>query len=98
MIYSKIFQTILLSASISIMGSPPSAAMKNEDNDETPPSNLKILDRGLDCLWNLDEENDAAIQTSTGLRHHNGQGVPQNYEEAMRWYKKAAAQNYARAQ
>jgi len=30
--------------------------------------------------------------------YHDGQGVPQDYAEAVRWYRKATEQNYAAAQ
>ena len=30
--------------------------------------------------------------------YYNGQGVPQNYAEAMKWYRKAAQQDHASAQ
>jgi hypothetical protein len=30
--------------------------------------------------------------------YHNGEGVPQNYAEAVRWYRKAANQGDAEAQ
>ena len=30
--------------------------------------------------------------------YKNGQGVPQNYPEAVKWYRKVAEQGYAEAQ
>jgi TPR repeat protein len=30
--------------------------------------------------------------------YDNGQGVPQDYATAVRWYRKAAEQGYAKAQ
>ena len=37
-------------------------------------------------------------QYSLGLMYDEGQGVPQDYAEAVKWYRKAAEQGHARAQ
>ena len=37
-------------------------------------------------------------QSNLGVMHQNGQGVPQNFKEALRWYTKAAKQGQAGAQ
>src|ERR1019366_4690507 len=34
----------------------------------------------------------------TGVKYYHAQGVPQDYTEAVKWYRKAAEQNYALAQ
>ena len=44
------------------------------------------------------EQGDAAAQTSLGFMYRNGEGVPQDYGEALRWYRLAADQGYAGAQ
>ena len=44
------------------------------------------------------EAGNAEAQFELGLMHHEGQGVPQDYAEARRWYEKAAAQGHAEAQ
>ena len=41
---------------------------------------------------------DARAQYNLGLRYDNGQGVSQDYTEAVKWYRKAADQGHARAQ
>ena len=46
----------------------------------------------------LAEQGHADAQTNIGLLYENGQGVPQNYGEAVKWYRKAAEQGYADAQ
>ena len=35
---------------------------------------------------------------NTGVMHRDGQGVPQNFKEALRWFTKAAEQGHAGAQ
>ena len=37
-------------------------------------------------------------QFNLGLMYYKGQGVPQDYEEALRWFKEAAEQGDAQAQ
>jgi len=37
-------------------------------------------------------------QFNLGRMYHHGRGVPQNYTEALRWYRLAAAQGVASAQ
>ena len=49
------------------------------------------------CL-RLAKEGNAEAQTHLGKIYYEGKGVPQNYLEALRWYRAAAAQGYAKAQ
>jgi hypothetical protein len=44
------------------------------------------------------ERGDASAQNSLGLMYDNGHGVPQNYTEAVKWYRMAAEQGNADAQ
>ena len=44
------------------------------------------------------EQGDAVAQFNLGVMYYGGEGVPQDYEEALRWYKLAAEQGYAVAQ
>mgnify|MGYP001440917094 CR=1 FL=1 len=40
----------------------------------------------------------AEAQLNLGEKYNNGDGVPQDYVEAVRWYRLAAEQGYANAQ
>ena len=44
------------------------------------------------------EQGNAWAQGAIGALYDNGMGVPQNYYEAVKWYRMAAEQNYAQAQ
>jgi TPR repeat protein len=44
------------------------------------------------------EEGDAKAQCDIGRMYYHGQGVQQNYAEALRWYRKAADQGDTKAQ
>ena len=46
----------------------------------------------------LAEEGNAVAQNNLGLMYHNGWGVPQDYKEAVYWYRLAAEQEHAKAQ
>lgn len=48
-------------------------------------------------LWLAKKENPGA-QYGLGTIYENGRGVPQNYQEALKWYRLAARQGYAMAQ
>ena len=44
------------------------------------------------------EAGDVAAENKLGAAYYHGQGVPQDYAEGMRWFRKAADQGYAAAQ
>ncbi|HXS69820.1 MAG TPA: tetratricopeptide repeat protein, partial [Candidatus Polarisedimenticolia bacterium] len=44
------------------------------------------------------EEGDAQAQCYLGVCYQNGQGVKQDYQEAVKWFKKSADQNDSVAQ
>ncbi|HFA5965852.1 tetratricopeptide repeat protein [Neisseria gonorrhoeae] len=44
------------------------------------------------------EQGNAEAQFNLGLMYDNGQGVRQDYAEAVRWYRQAAEQGHAVAQ
>ena len=44
------------------------------------------------------QQGDAQAQNNLGVMYENGRGVPQDYDEAVKWYRLAAAQGDADAQ
>ncbi len=46
----------------------------------------------------LAEQGDAAAQFNLGLMYYDGQGVPQDFREARRWFQRSADQGYEKAQ
>ena len=52
----------------------------------------------LQLMMPLAAKGNAAAQTDIGWMFENGQGVPKDYDEAVKWYRLAAAQGYASAQ
>ena len=51
----------------------------------------------IDALRARAEQGDAAAQNSLGVMYDQGRGVPQDDVEAVRWYRRAAAQGLASA-
>jgi hypothetical protein len=67
------------------------------------PEGTQAYDRGnyvsaMNELRPLAEEGVAPAQFYLGVMYENGQGVPLDYQEAARWYLKAAKQGHDRAQ
>jgi uncharacterized protein len=46
----------------------------------------------------LADSGDASAQYLLGLKYYEGEGVPQHYEEAVKWWRLASAQGNANAQ
>src|ERR1700723_2570184 len=44
------------------------------------------------------EQGDAKSQWALGAMYNYGRGVPKDYVEAVRWYRKSAEQGYAKAE
>ena len=58
----------------------------------------KPLPKDIPSLRALAEKGDANAQNELGLRYYSGQGVKKNFNEALKWFTKAAAQEHFKAQ
>tara|TARA_Y100001936_G_scaffold150946_1_gene147199 strand:- start:3023 stop:3976 length:954 start_codon:yes stop_codon:yes gene_type:complete len=54
-------------------------------------------DIGAQQNLQLTKKTEAQVHFGLGVRFENGQGVPQDYNEAIRWYRLAAEQGHAKA-
>ena len=52
----------------------------------------------LQKILRIAEQGYVPAQYILGMMYDNGQGVRQDYAEAVKWYRKAAEQGYAQAQ
>ena len=52
----------------------------------------------VDLLKNRAAQGEAEAQSALGFKYVTGEGVPQDYTEALKWYRLAAAQGDALAQ
>jgi TPR repeat protein len=53
---------------------------------------------GFEATKRLAEQGDVDAQWNLGRMYGNGRGVPEDDAEAIKWYRLAAEQGYARAQ
>ena len=58
----------------------------------------KPLPKEIPALKALAEKGDANAQNELGVRYYSGQGVKKNFNEALKWFTKAAAQEHPKAQ
>jgi TPR repeat protein len=64
------------------------------DRDEA----IRLAGRALPQVRNMAEKGDAMAQYLLGEFHYGGLGVPESFEIAADWYRKASDQNFAIAQ
>ena len=74
----------------------PLHAWQNSQTCE--PQLSQTEEQDLETLRSAAEQGDAEAQFNLGLMYEQGQGIPQDYAEALRWYRLAAGQGYAAAQ
>lgn len=69
-------------------------------NAQSPQSSneRENTDRNFAEIYKAAEQGDAEAQYNLGLFYYKGNGVAQNYAEAVKWWEKAAKQEYAKAQ
>jgi hypothetical protein len=70
------------------------------DAQDTPSASCADISglSPLEDLRSCGEQGDAYAQFNLGAMYANGQGVPEDYVAAVRWYRLAAEQGYAQAQ
>ncbi len=59
--------------------------------------NKDLSSETYDHLVEMAYDGDACAQSELGMRYYNGDGIEQDYEEAVKWYKKAIEQGDASA-
>ncbi|MEO5348426.1 MAG: sel1 repeat family protein [Magnetococcus sp. YQC-3] len=86
----------LLIAALSLLATPVHA----EGEDMPPVSTLEEVkpDSKLAALLRAAKEGDARAQVKLGIMHHEGEGVLQNFKEAVKWLRLAAGQGDAEGQ
>ena len=70
------------------------------DAQDTPSASCADISglSPLEDLRSCGEQGDVDAQYNLGLRYRNGEGVPKDDAEAVRWFRLAADQGYAGAQ
>src|SRR6266478_4800936 len=81
---SRLIFTLLLASSVALV----QLAAQQTKADQKPIGEVKAKA----------EAGDAESEVELGLRYDNGEGVAKDQVEAVKWYRKAAEQNFAAAQ
>jgi TPR repeat protein len=81
---SRLIFTLLLASSVAVV----QLAAQQTKADQKPIGEVKAKA----------EAGDADSQVELGLRYEQGKGVGKDQVEAVKWYRKAAEQNYTKAQ
>lgn len=68
----------------------------SERSTASPPTDISVEE--LQSLQTKAAQGDAEAQVSLGRLYRHGLGVPQDFQEAVKWYRKAADQGNAEAQ
>lgn len=58
----------------------------------------KSARQNFNSLLSMAVREDVGIQYELGLCYYKGEGVPQSYTEAVKWFRRAAEQGFALAQ
>lgn len=82
-IFSAVLSTVLISCA-RLAGTDSG----KRDFSALPPAELRAAA----------EQGDQKAQFNLGVRYYKGEGVEQNYAEAVKWFRKAAQQGDAKAQ
>src|SRR5271157_5210259 len=69
---------------------------ENVVNEEHAKENILIQENVMNCL-KAAQQGDKISQTRLGEMYLYGKGVPQDYAEAVKWFRKAAEQGHVEA-
>lgn len=79
---------------------PTASTTETEVSSSTAPASTPVTNStdSLASVRQAAESGDPVAQTQLGLAYRNGKGVPQDLQEAVKWYTLAADKNHAEAQ
>ncbi len=83
----------------SLSCTPSHGDIRNERNEETkiPHPRFQYSKEAVKCYTQTANQEHIQTKYFLAIIHENGQGIPQNYKDAVKWYTKAAGQGYADA-
>ena len=82
--------TFLLALTFLFLFSGSSVVFADDFQDGLDAYNRKDYKTAYKLFLPLAEQGYAPAQHNLGVMYDNGQGVPQDYKEAVRWYLKSA--------
>ncbi len=94
-------QELVIGAEAASRGSGQSVTDRGSTDQrsaEQRSANQHLQAKSLADLRKLADRGDADAQWQIGVRYHNGEGVPHDDAQAMRWFQRAAEQGHVTAQ
>ncbi len=93
-----IFGTLQVATALALLSTVPATAQTIPNNPATQQKASTQESADVNKLHHAAEQGDAKAQYNLGVIYSSGQGVPQDYAQAVAWYRKAAEQGLAPAQ
>ena len=90
-------RTLLVTLSVGVCLATLMGCGNKPEKDASPAAEASPAD-DIETMRKAAEAGDAVAQYKLGLMYHDGEGVPEDYAEAFKWFRKAAEQRYAKAQ
>ena len=84
-------RTLLVTFAVAVCLATLMGCGNTPEKDTSPADDIETMRKAA-------EAGDDVAQYSLGVMYYNGEGVLQDYTEAVKWYRKAAEQGYAAAQ
>ncbi len=85
-------------AAILLLSCPGHTTLSHNLNDPVPQQGQTDSPETIAALLKAAEQGNAEAQSKLAFAYIQGRGVPQNYSEALKWYRKAAEQAQVDAQ
>src|SRR5665811_1005595 len=63
-----------------------------------PPRSTRVRSSAASDVYKRQEQGNADAQFNLGSLYYQGWGIPQDYQEAVRWFRKAAEQRQLHAE
>jgi TPR repeat protein len=90
-------RTLLVTLSVAVCLATLMGCGNSPEKNTSPAAEASPAD-DIETMRKAAEAGDAVAQYNLGLMYHDGEGVPEDYAEAFKWFRKAAEQRYAKAQ
>jgi len=84
-------RTLLIVLTVAVCLATLMGCGNSPEKDASPAADIETMRKAA-------EAGDADAQYDLGLMYHDGEGVPEDYVEAVKWFRKAAEQGHAAAQ
>ncbi|MFZ6773259.1 tetratricopeptide repeat protein [Undibacterium sp. SXout7W] len=95
---SRIFKYAIAMSAITLTGISIHLAHADDFEDGVNLYENQEMSEAADAFQAAADKDNADAQFNLGLMYLNGEGIEENYQQAMHWFEQSAAQNNVRAQ